>query len=242
MDVLEALKTRRSIRKYLDVPIEWEKVGAVLEAGRIAPSAGNTQEWNFIVVTDAEARQKIAELTVDGMWMANAPVHLIITTNPETINRYYGIRGERLYTIQDCAVAATYMMLAAHQLGLGTCWIGAFDENALRRVAGIPDSIRPQLILTLGYPDEKPDRSPRKILENIVFLNAYGNRIKDLGFVLWDYNVVGKAVELGRTLGREAQAKMREQQDHSKPSLKAKLDAQKEKLREKLLGKKAKKE
>ncbi len=198
MEILQAIKTRRSIRRYLDVPIEWEKVGVVLEAGRLAPSAGNTQEWSFIVVTDEGARGEIAECCVDGYWMVTAPVHIVIVANVEPIARNYGMRGERLYSIQDCAVAATQMMLAAVSQGLGTCWVGAFDEHALRRLISIPDSIRPQLILTLGYPDEKPKMPGRKPLENIVFLNSYGNRIRDIGMALRDYDVVGRTLEAGK--------------------------------------------
>jgi len=156
METLEGIKTRRSIRKYLEVPLEWEKVGVVLEAGRLAPSAGNTQEWSFIVVTDATIREQIAELSLDGLWMAAASVHIVITADTEKIGRSFGRRGERLYAVQDCAAAATQMMLAAHSQGLGTCWVGAFDEHALARLLGIPDTIRAQLILTLGYPDETP--------------------------------------------------------------------------------------
>ncbi len=238
MEILHAIKTRRSIREYMDVPVEWEKVGIVLEAGRLSPSAGNTQEWNFVVVTEAGLREQIAESCVDALWMATAPVHIIITANVEPIARNYGVRGERLYCIQDCAVAATQMMLAAVSQGLGTCWVGAFDEHAIRRFVGIPDSIRPQLILTLGYPDESPDMPARKPLENIVYLNSYGNRIKDIGFVLKDYDVVGRAVEAGKEamehLKKKAQKKM------SEASLKEKLGAQKEALKNKLKKKKKK--
>lgn len=198
MEILQAIKTRRSVRQFLDVPVEWEKVGIVLEAGRLAPSAGNTQEWSFIVVTEEGARKEIAECCVDGIWMATAPIHIVIVANTEQIARNYGLRGERLYSIQDCAVAASQMMLAAVSQGLGTCWVGAFDEHALRRLLSIPDSIRPQLILTLGYPDEQPRMPPRKPLENIVFLNSYGNRIKDIGMVLRDYDLLGRAFDAGK--------------------------------------------
>lgn len=198
MEILQAIKTRRSVRRYLDVPVEWEKVGIVLEAGRLAPSAGNTQEWSFIVVTEEGARKEIAECCVDGYWMATAPVHIVIVANVEQIARNYGLRGERLYSIQDCAVAASQMMLAAVSQGLGTCWVGAFDEHALRRLFSIPDSIRPQLILTLGYPDEQPRMPPRKPLENIVYLNSFGNRIKDIGMVLRDYDILGRAFDAGK--------------------------------------------
>src|SRR3989344_1755204 len=234
MDVLEAIKSRRSIRKYLEVPVEWEKVGVVLEAGRLAPSAGNCQEWNFIVVTDQALREQIAEMSAEGLWMATAPVHIVITANIESISRLYRIRGERLYAVQDCAIAASQMMLAAQDQGLGCCWVGAVDEHALARLLSIPDSIRPQVILTLGYPDERPEMPKRKILENLLFLNGYGNRIKDIGFVLLDYNLAGKAAELGKAAAGRLARKMKEKRE---ASLSERLRSQKEQLRKKLLKK-----
>jgi hypothetical protein len=89
------------------------------------------------------------------------------------------------------------MMLAAHALGLATCWIGAFDESKIQRPLGLPDNVRPQMILTLGYPDEKPKMPPRYPIDNLVFLERFGNigRIKDIGVVLWDHNVVGRTIK-----------------------------------------------
>ena len=223
MEILQAIKTRRSIRRYLDVPIEWEKVGVVLEAGRLAPSAGNIQEWSFIVVRDEGTRGEIAECCVDGYWMTTAPVHIVIVATIEPIARNYGMRGERLYSIQDCAVAATQMMLAAVSQGLGTCWVGAFDEHVLHRLLSIPDSIRPQLILTLGYPDEKPVMPKRKPLQNLVFLDSYGNRIKDIGMVLRDYDVVGRTLEVGKKVVSHITRQQGEKIQKAKAGLKEKL-------------------
>lgn len=196
MNVLEALATRRSIRKYLEIPVEWDKVGQVLEAGRLAPSAGNLQEWRFIVVTKPELRKEIAESALGQHWIEVAPVHIVIAAITEKVVIHYGMRGERLYSIQDCAACATHMMLAAHELGLGTCWIGAFDEAKVQRVLKLPEDVRPQIILTLGYADEKPHMPPRYPINNLVFLEMYGGagRIKDIERVLWDHNVVGRAI------------------------------------------------
>ncbi len=200
MDVLEALATRRSIRKYLEVPVEWDKVGQILEAGRLAPSAGNLQEWRFIVVTNPEVRKEIAESALGQHWIEVAPIHIVVTAITEKVKTHYGMRGERLYAIQDCAACATYMMLAAHELGLGSCWIGAFDEAKVQRVLKLPDDVRPQMILTIGYADEKPRMPPRYPINNLVFFETYGGvgRIKDLDRVLWDHNVVGRAVNAAK--------------------------------------------
>jgi hypothetical protein len=133
----------------------------------------------------------------------------------DKIKIHYGMRGERLYCIQDCAICATHMMLAAHELGLGTCWVGAFDENKVQRVLKIPDNCRPQMILTLGYADEKPRMPPRYPIDNLVFLETYGGpgRIKDMGAVLWDFNVVGRAEKDLKTGARDFERVTRKDRD-----------------------------
>ena len=183
MDVFECIKTRRSIRKYQDVPVEWDKIGQILEAGKAAPSAGNLQDWRFIVILDAGQRKGIAEACLQQDWIAKAPVHIIVVAEPEKSKRFYGIRGERLYNIQDAAAATQNMLLMAHALGLGSCWIGAFEEDKLRTVVNMPSEIRPQAVVTIGYADEKPPEPPEYTLENIMYFRNYGtqpNRVKDI--------------------------------------------------------------
>lgn len=173
MDILNLIKTRRSIRKYLEKPLVWEDVYKVIEAGINSPSAGNLQNWKFIVVLDKEKRDAIAEACLQQYWMSKAPVHIIIVSEPEKAERYYGIRGERLYSVQNCAAAAMNMMLEAHSLELGTCWIGAFDEDMIKRITGIPAEARPQIILTLGYADEKPPKPIRYPVTNCLYVNKW---------------------------------------------------------------------
>jgi len=132
MDVLECIKTRRSIRKFLDVPVEWEKVTQIVDAARCAPSAGNLQNWKFIVVLNEDKRKSIAEACVHQLWMGKAPVHIIVCAEPERAKRFYGIRGERLYTIQNCGAAIENALLTAHSIGLAACWVGAFDEDMVK--------------------------------------------------------------------------------------------------------------
>lgn len=190
MEVFECISTRRSIRKYLDIPVEWDKIGTILEAGRLAPSSGNIQDWNFIVVQDEDKRKAIAEASLKQHWMSKAPVHIVVCADLKKSERFYGVRGNRLYSIQNCAAATENMLLTAHSLGLGACWIGAFDENVVSRVLGIPDYARPQTIITIGYSDESPKEPVRYPLTTVTFLEKYGNRIKDMAAVLHDYSVV----------------------------------------------------
>ena len=172
------------------MPVEWDKIGTILDAGRLAPNSGNIQDYSFIVVQDEGNRKTIAEASLRQYWMSKAPVHIVICADLKKSERFYGIRGERLYSIQNCAAAIENMLLTAHSLGLGACWIGAFDENVVSRVLNIPDYARPQAIITIGYSDEKPKAPQRFPLTTVTFLEGYGNRIKDVPSVMHDYSLV----------------------------------------------------
>jgi len=199
MDVIECIKTRRSIRKFLDIPVEWDKVGEIVDAGRHAPNSGNLQNWKFVVVLNQDTRNAIAEACLQQMWMAKAPVHIIMCAEPEKTKRFYGIRGERLYAVQNCAAAIENMLLAAHSLGLGACWVGAFDEDMLKRTVGLPAFIRPQAVIPIGYPGEKVPTPMQYQLENLVFMEAWGNKIKDMNeYMGYTSAVVRDMIEKGK--------------------------------------------
>lgn len=180
MDTLDAIKKRRSIRKYLDVPVEWYKVTKILEAGKQAPSSGNLQNWRFIIVTDKKMRRKLAEASLQQYWMESAPVHIVVCSQLTIAKQFYGLRGERFYSIQNCAAAIQNMLLAAHSLGLGSCWIGAFDEGKLKTLLDIPEDVRPEAIITIGYPDENPEEPEEYELYDVIFLENYGKRIRNI--------------------------------------------------------------
>lgn len=198
MDALLAIKNRRSIREYLSKPVEFDKITAVIEAGTYAPSAGNSQIWKFIIVTDQGLRNDLAEKCLEQFWMAKAPVYIAMVANQEKSIQNYGKRGKRLYAVQSAAAAIQNMLLAAHALGLGACWVGAFDETLVSESLGIPDGFRPQAIITLGYSSEVPEDKELTGLESAVYFNGFGNRIKHVHRVLKDYrvsvqNVIDKA-------------------------------------------------
>jgi len=218
MDTLEAINRRRSIRKYLDRPVEFEKITTILDAARKAPSAGNLQDWAFIIITEKALIKQTADYSVEQYWIATAPVVIIVCALPEKHEMYYGLRGKRLYNIQDCAAAIENLMIAATNLGLGTCWIGAFEEEKLRALFTIPPEVRPQAIITLGYSDETPQERELVAIENIVYFNRYGMRIEKLHIVLRDYaiewqrqgkNAKGAFYNTGRKI-REQISKFRE--------------------------------
>ena len=183
MELSEAIKKRRSIRKYLDKPVDWDKIGKIIDAARCAPSPGNVQDYRFIVVTDKEKIAKLSDAALEQRFVEQAPVVIVVCSDIEKIKRAYGVRGERLYSIQGCAAAIENMLLRITDLGLGSCWVGAFDEARVRSVLAIPDTARPQVILPIGYPDEKPEMPLRQELVDITFFESYGNRIKDVDAV-----------------------------------------------------------
>jgi len=212
MDIIECIKTRRSIRKFLDIPVEWDKIGSIVDAGRYAPNSGNLQNWKFIIVLDEETRKKIADACLQQLWMAKAPVHIIVCSEPEKAKRFYGLRGERLYTIQNCAAATQNMLLTAHSLKLGACWVGAFDEDMLKRAVSIPDFIRPQAIIPVGYPAEKVPAPIQYQLENTVFMESWGNKIADMNSNMgYTSATVLELIEHGKKLVKKVKKKLKKE-------------------------------
>jgi nitroreductase len=165
MDVYEAIRTRKSVRSYLDRQVEPEKLERVLEAARLAPSANNRQEWRFVVVTDPELRRRLAEEGSGQRFVGQAPV--VIAACAET-DRHDMRCGIPCYPI-DVAIAVDHLTLAAAAEGLGTCWIGSFDPHKVRQILGIPAEVEVVELLPLGYPrDPAPAAKSRLPLGSIL--------------------------------------------------------------------------
>lgn len=156
MDLFEAIYTRRSIRKFLAIPVEFDKLSEIVKAGCYAPCAGNLQNWKFIIETDPEVIKGLYHHTLEQEAFLSATAAIIVVAETEEGEKFYGMRGKRLYAIQNCAAAIQNMLLAAHALDLGAVWIGAFDENRVNDQYSIPSAARAQAIILVGYPDEKP--------------------------------------------------------------------------------------
>ena len=164
MNVMEAIEKRRSIRRYQDREIEEDKLRRVLEAGRLAPSASNMQEWKYVVVRDEELRKKMAAAAGGQSFVGEASA-VIIGCAVRTDKVMSG--GQRAYPI-DLAISMDHMTLAAVEEGLGTCWIGAFSEPEVKKLLGIPEEVRVVCLLPVGYPAEEPGPKPRKSFEECV--------------------------------------------------------------------------
>lgn len=163
MELYEAIEKRRSVRAYQERPVEEDKLRRVLNAGRIAPSARNRQPWKFVVVRAAELRSAIAKAS-DQSWMKQAPVVIaVVGTSPDYV-MHCGVPADPV----DCAIAIDHMTLAAVAEGLGTCWVGHFDQDACCRLLEVPASAKIVELLTLGYPGDEPGAKSRKPLEESV--------------------------------------------------------------------------
>jgi nitroreductase len=238
METFETIEKRRSVRKYLDVPVEWEKVGNILRAAQLAPSAGNLQDWRFVVVTNKDTRRKIAEAALQQSWIEQAPVIIVVFSEPHKTKRFYGEIGEKVYSVQNGAAAIENMLLAATDQGLGSCWVAAFDENMLTTLMGSPKHAKPQAIITVGYPDENPIMPTKFALYDMTFINAWGSRIANPDLVLSDWSGVikNKIQEAKEAAKREAKpglsALMEKGKEHAKKiqeKIKKKVEEQKEK-------------
>lgn len=156
MDALEALFTRRSIRKYTDEPVSDEDLTTILEAGMNAPSANNRQPWQFVVVDDREKLNAIMDVHPYSRMLAEAPVAIIVCGDTTVSENYWE---------QDCSAATENILIAARALGLGTCWLGvtpnAQRTPAIAELFGLPDPVKPLNVIALGHPAEDKGRVER---------------------------------------------------------------------------------
>lgn len=169
MDVATAIRGRRSIRSFADREVEREKIEAILEAGRLSPSANNRQEWKFIVVRDPERRRALAEAAYSQEFVGEAPVVLVACA---TESRLIMPCGQPAHTV-DLSIAFAYMLLQAYELGLGTCWIGAFREETVKEILNVPEGVRVVALSPLGYSTHRIPARSRKSLDEIACFETY---------------------------------------------------------------------
>jgi nitroreductase len=173
MELIEALMTRRSVRRFRTEQVADELLWKILTLGNAAPSAGNLQAREFIVVRDGEIKQRLARAAYDQNFIREAPLAIVVCGNQERTSKGYGARGEQFYSIQDADAAVMHILLAAHALELGSCWVGAFDDKEVSSILNLPSYIRPIAIIPLGYPKKVPDQTSRIPIEKIVHFDNW---------------------------------------------------------------------
>jgi nitroreductase len=154
MELVDAIKGRRSIRGFQDTPVEASVIKEIIELSNLAPSAGNLQPRDFIIVKDEETKKNLAHAALDQDFLAEAPIVIVVCANYQRCSSY-GNRGRELYSLQDSAAAIQNMLLAVVDKGLSSCWVGAFDEHAVSTLLDLPSMIRPVALIPIGHSKEE---------------------------------------------------------------------------------------
>jgi nitroreductase len=168
MDFAELIQMRQSIRAFQTRPVEEGQLQAILEAANAAPSAGNLQAYEIYLVRGQKQRDVLARAAWMQEFIAQAPVALVFCTHSALAEGKYGKRGIQLYSLQDATIACTYAMLTAANFGLASVWVGAFNDEAVKKVIDAPAGIYPVAILPIGYAAESPEKTPRRKLDSLV--------------------------------------------------------------------------
>lgn len=174
MDFFEVLRRRRSVRAFTGDPVTPEELDAVLKAINAAPSAGNLQAYEVVVVRDRSGLERLARTAFDQTFVAQAQVCLVFLASPARSAVDYGRRGRSLYCVQDATIAACHAHLACAALGLSSVWVGAFSDDAVRAAVAAPRDLIPVCILPIGRPGEQPKPTPRRALGDLVHAEKLG--------------------------------------------------------------------
>jgi nitroreductase len=167
MEFFEVISTRRSTRAWQARDVERDRLEKVLAVANMAPSAGDLQAYEIVVVRHATTKASLAAAAHDQAFIAEAPVVLVFFADPSRSAARYEARGERLFSIQDATIAASHAQLAATALGLASCWVGSFDDRRMAQTLGAPAEIRPVCMLAIGYAAERPERTSRRPLSDL---------------------------------------------------------------------------
>jgi nitroreductase len=166
MSILKVIKERRSVRRYKGDPFPEDVLLRVLEAARYSPSGKNLQPWKFILVKDKDLKQKLAKASAGQSFIAQAPLVVVACGFPDDC---YSRMGNYMKSWPvDVAIAIEHLILQAQEEGLGTCWIGAFEEREVKAILNVPDSVKVLALTPIGYPDEVPASRGRKSLDEII--------------------------------------------------------------------------
>lgn len=167
MDFWSLIEQRHCVRAFKSSPVDDETVERILQAAIRAPSAGNRQPWHFVIVRNPAAKRALEQSAYGQSFVGEAPVVIVVCAEPERSAAVYRERGRGLYCLQDTAAAVEHILLAATALGLGACWVGAFDESAAALAIDLPSHLRPVALVPIGAPAKSPTITSRRSLEEV---------------------------------------------------------------------------
>ncbi len=192
MNVEDAINKRRSVRKFKDKEISADEVIELLDAARKAPSSGNLQSWKFILVKNQDSKNQVADSCFQQNWISQAPLIIVVVALIKDVKRHYGVRGEMLYSVQNCALAIENLLLRATDLGLSATFVSAFEEGMIKRILKIPDTARPQAVIPIGYSDEINDNKLLESIESMCYFENYGGRVEDFDEAFYQWSGIAK--------------------------------------------------
>jgi nitroreductase len=205
MHPIDIILKRRSIRRFKKQQVPWDNIVSMIQCAMNAPVAGNVFATKFIVVREPANIKDVADACYNQAWITTAPCLIALAAEPEHQKRYYGSRGERLYTIQNNAACAMSLIIAAESLGLGSCWVGAFDEDKIRNVFGLPEHANIYAIIAIGYPDEQPKSPPKPYIKTCVYHEKWWMGRKFPAFGYYSDNVMKATKSAGDAINKVAE-------------------------------------
>ena len=183
MNFFETVVNWRPTVKFEKKHVDDKMVGVMLHMATHAPSAGNVQEWEFVVVRDEDVKKKLAKAALEQMHIAEAPVVIVVLADLEKISLKYGKRGELVYALEDTAAAIMLLLLSAESLDLGADWIKSFDEDLVKNAIGLSENMRPVAIVPVGWPKEQREARPLFEFENFTWADQYKRKYD------WSYRI-----------------------------------------------------
>lgn len=204
-DILDLIKSRRTVKYFLPKFVSWENIAKIVDAGRHAPSSGNIQNWKFIVCIESGVKQAVAGTCGEQYEVVQAGALIVVCNEVEKAQRYYGAKGETLFSIQNCAAAIQNMLLEATSIGLGSRWVGSFDEEELKKLLNIPEEVHPQAIIAVGYAKDIPPKPAKYPLETVVYFHKWRRKMRDPAKYMNDIaTILARKAESAREKMRES--------------------------------------
>ncbi|MEM5772666.1 MAG: nitroreductase family protein [Candidatus Aenigmatarchaeota archaeon] len=176
MNIFDAIVNRKNVIKFKKESVNDKLIGVMLYMATHAHSAGDLQEWNFIVVRDEERKNKLYKAALEHPLIKEAPVVIVVCADLEKVSLRYQKRGEVFYSVQDTAAATMLMLVTANALGLGAVWISSFDEERVKDILYLPDKLRPVAIVAVGFVEEEVERKERISFDNLTWNEVYGKK------------------------------------------------------------------